>query len=73
MLMPEQLAQQKPFDRAFIDSMIPHHASAIEMASTALLQSDNAKIEELARSVVDALSHEIGEMIQLRQQYYPGG
>jgi uncharacterized protein (DUF305 family) len=73
MLMPEQLAQQKPFDRAFIDSMIPHHASAIEMASTALLQSDNAEIEELARSVVDALSHEIGEMIQLRQQYYPGG
>ena len=71
--MPGQLAQQKPFDRAFIDSMIPHHASAIEMASTALLQSDNAEIEELARSVVDALSHEIGEMIQLRQQYYPGG
>ncbi len=32
MLMPDQLAQQHPFDWAFIDSMIPHHASAIDMA-----------------------------------------
>ena len=41
MLMPDQLAQQHPFDRAFIDSMIPHHASAIDMASVALMRSNN--------------------------------
>jgi uncharacterized protein (DUF305 family) len=28
MLMPEQLAAQEPFDRAFVDSMVLHHASA---------------------------------------------
>ena len=71
MLMPEQLAQQGSFDLAFIDSMIPHHASAIEMASTALLQSENAEIKDLSRRVIDAQSREIGQLIELRQQNYP--
>ncbi len=70
-MMPDELAQQEPFDRAFIDSMIPHHASAIEMASTALIRSDNPDIRRISRNIVDAQSREIGEMIELRQQYYP--
>lgn len=73
MLMPDQLAEQEPFDRAFIDSMVPHHASAIEMASTALIESDDPEMRRLARNIVDAQSREIGEMIELRQQYYPEG
>ena len=73
MLMPDELAEQEPFDRAFIDSMIPHHASAIEMASTALIRSDDPDIKHLSRGIVDAQSQEIGEMIELRQQYYPEG
>ena len=73
MLMPDELAEQEPFDRAFIDSMIPHHASAIEMASTALIRSDDPDIRRLSRGIVDAQSQEIGEMIELRQQYYPEG
>lgn len=71
MLMPDQLEQQDSFDLAFIDSMIPHHASAIEMASTALLQSENTEIKDLSRRVVDAQSREIGQLIELRQQNYP--
>jgi uncharacterized protein (DUF305 family) len=71
MEMPDQLAQQEPFDLAFIDSMIPHHASAIEMASTASIHSDNPKIKSLARGIIDAQSKEIGQMIELRQQHYP--
>ncbi|HVE99794.1 MAG TPA: DUF305 domain-containing protein [Rubrobacteraceae bacterium] len=73
MQMPDQLAGQEPFDRAFIDSMIPHHASAIEMASTANMRSNNPKIKRLARGITDAQSREIGEMIELRQQNYPEG
>ena len=72
MLMPDQLAQQRPFDRAFIDSMIPHHASAIDMASVALMRSTNADIKRMARGIVDAQSQEIGEMIQWRKLWYPG-
>jgi uncharacterized protein (DUF305 family) len=70
MMMPDQLAQQEPFDLAFIDSMIPHHASAIEMASTANMHGDNPDIKRLARSIIDAQSKEIGQMIELRQQHH---
>lgn len=73
MEMPDQLAGQEPFDLAFIDSMIPHHASAIEMASTANIHSDNPRIKRIAREIIDAQSREIGEMIELRQQNYPEG
>ena len=73
MEMPDQLAGQEPFDRDFIDSMIPHHASAIEMASTANMRSDNPEIKRLARGIIDAQSREIGEMIELRQQNYSEG
>ena len=73
MLMPNQLAQQHPFDKAFIDSMIPHHASAIAMASVALLRSKNPDILRIARSIVNAQSAEIGEMIQWRENWYPAG
>ena len=71
MAMPDELVQQEPFDLAFIDSMLPHHASAIEMASTALIHSDNPEIRALARNIIDAQSREIGEMIELRQANYP--
>src|SRR5258706_387579 len=71
MMMPDQLAQQSPFDRAFIDSMIPHHASAIDMASVALMRSTNPDIRRIARAIVDAQSQEIGHMIQWRKQWYP--
>ena len=56
-----------------IDSMIPHHASAIEMTSTANMRSDNPEIKRLAREIIDAQSREIEEMIELRQQNYPEG
>jgi uncharacterized protein (DUF305 family) len=71
MLMPDQLAQQHPFDRAFIDSLLPHHASAIAMASVALLRSSNPDIRRIARAIVNAQSAEIGQMIQWRQTWYP--
>jgi uncharacterized protein (DUF305 family) len=54
MMDPQQLANQKPFDEAFIDAMIPHHRSAIEMAQVALENSDNPKIKELAQNIISA-------------------
>ena len=71
MLMPDQLARQHPFDQAFIDSMIAHHASAIAMASVALQRSSNPDIRRIARNIVNAQSAEIGQMIQWRQHWYP--
>ncbi len=31
---PGELENQEPFDRAFIDAMVPHHESAITVAVT---------------------------------------
>lgn len=73
MEMPDELEGREPFDLAFIDSMIPHHASAIEMASTANIRSDNPRIKRLARDIIDAQSREIGEMIEVRSRNYPEG
>lgn len=73
MTMPKELANKQPFDKAFIDSMTPHHASAIDMASVALKRSDDPDIQRIARGIVDGQAKEIGQMIQWRQEWYPEG
>jgi uncharacterized protein (DUF305 family) len=73
MMDPQQLANREPFDKAFIDAMIPHHQSAIEMAQVALENSDNPKIKELAQNIISAQKREIEQMQQWRQQWYPEG
>jgi uncharacterized protein (DUF305 family) len=73
MMDPQQLANRELFDKAFIDAMIPHHQSAIEMAQVALENSDNPKIKELAQNIISAQKREIEQMKQWRQQWYPEG
>jgi uncharacterized protein (DUF305 family) len=73
MMDPQQLANQKPFDEAFIDAMIPHHQSAIEMAQVAYRESDNPEIKALAEGIVDAQTREIAQMEGWRQQWYQEG
>jgi uncharacterized protein (DUF305 family) len=73
MMDPQRLANREPFDEAFIDAMIPHHQSAIEMAQVALENSDNPKIKELAQNIISAQQREIEQMTQWRQQWYPEG
>src|SRR5215204_2398203 len=73
MANPEQLANRDPFDRAFIDNMIPHHRSAIEMAQVAYEKSKVPEIKELAEGIVSAQQREITQMEGWRQQWYPEG
>ncbi|MBA2783436.1 MAG: DUF305 domain-containing protein, partial [Rubrobacteraceae bacterium] len=61
-----------PFDRAFIDNMIPHHESAIAMAEVALQKSKNSEIRGIAEDIVSAQKREIEQMRQWRQQWYAG-
>jgi uncharacterized protein (DUF305 family) len=70
---PEQLAGEGPFDRAFIDAMIPHHESAIEMAQVALDESPNAEIRRIAGAIVEAQEKEIAQMRGWREEWYPEG
>ena len=70
---PRMLADERPFDRAFIDAMIPHHQSAIEMARVTSEKSDNPDIQTLAGNIVDAQEREIGQMKSWREEWYPEG
>ena len=60
-----------PFDRAFIDAMVPHHEAAIAMAKAAkragLSQSELLRI---ADSIAITQRDEIDEMRAWRQQWY---
>ena len=71
MMDPQNLANKEPFDKAFIDAMIPHHQSAIEMAQVALKKSENPKIKELAENIISAQKREIEQMKQWRKEWYP--
>jgi len=70
---PQSLAKENPFDKAFIDNMIPHHRSAIEMAEVAYEESENGEIRALASDIVDAQRQEIQQMQDWREEWYPEG
>ena len=69
----QDLANQDPFDKAFIDAMIPHHESAIEMANVVLKESENPEIREIAEAIVEAQEREIEQMTSWRDEWYPEG
>ena len=70
---PQELAPQEPFDKAFIDNMIPHHESAIAMVQVVLEESENPEIREIAGAIVDAQEREIEQMRSWRDEWYPEG
>ncbi len=59
-----------PFDRAFIDAMIPHHESAIAAARVAQEQAQRPEIKELARAIIAEQQREIDQMKVWRQAWY---
>ncbi len=60
-----------PFDRAFIDFMVPHHRSAIEMAREAkragLAQPELVKV---ANDILASQQREIDQMLEWRKDWY---
>lgn len=71
MMDPQELAGEEPFDRAFIDAMIPHHRSAIEMARVAREQTENPRIRRLAEDIIREQQREIEQMQRWREEWYP--
>jgi uncharacterized protein (DUF305 family) len=70
---PQELADKEPFDRAFIDAMIPHHRSAIGMARVAAEKSENPQIKHFAGHIISAQQAEIEQMKRWRKEWYPEG
>ena len=73
MMDPQEFANREPFDKAFIDAMIPHHQSAIEMAEVAYEKSKNPRIKDLAENIMSAQKREIEQMKQWRKDWFPQG
>ena len=73
MMDPQSLADENPFDEAFIDAMIPHHQSAIGMAGVANEKSKNPRLKELAQNIMSAQKREIEQMRGWRREWYPEG
>lgn len=63
-------AQAAPFDQQFIDSMTPHHQSAMMMAQMAVTKAKYPEVRRLARAIVTDQKKEIAYMQQLRKRFY---
>ena len=60
-----------PFDRAFIDAMIPHHEAAIEMAQEAQsAELTSPVIAGIAEDVIRAQQLEIDQMLAWRETWF---
>lgn len=59
-----------PFDREFIDMMVPHHQGAIRMARVVLAKGESTEVKKLARAIIGAQSREIGAMNGWRKRWY---
>jgi uncharacterized protein (DUF305 family) len=68
---PTVASGQVPFDRAFIDAMVPHHQAAIEMANEAkdagLAQPE---LVEIADDIIATQQTEIDQMLEWREQWF---
>src|SRR5947208_32825 len=60
----------EPFDQAFIDTMIPHHQSAIDAAQLAQARAVHQEIKTLAAAIITAQQSEIDQMEAWRLAWY---
>ncbi len=59
-----------PFDRAFIDAMVPHHQGAIRMARAQLDKGSDGELDALDEDVIESQSREIEQMNEWRIEWY---
>jgi uncharacterized protein (DUF305 family) len=66
----DMLDGAKPFDREFIDMMVPHHQGAIRMARIELKRGTDPQLRTTARAIIGAQATEIREMNEWRTDWY---
>jgi uncharacterized protein (DUF305 family) len=64
------LENAKPFDKEFIEQMIPHHQMAIMMATMLLRGTDREEMKTLGQAIIDAQSREIDQMRSWYRSWY---
>ncbi len=55
-------------ERAFLEQMVPHHSSAVEMAEFAVRRAEHQEVRRLAHNIISSQEQEIGRM----RAYYEG-
>lgn len=65
-----ELRGAQPFDREFIDMMVPHHQGAIRMARVELASGEDADLMQISEAIIDAQTREINEMNRWRTEWY---
>lgn len=66
----DHLRNATDFDKMFIDMMIPHHESAIEMALALQETTERPELEQLTDDIVTAQQAEIDQMREWREDWY---
>ena len=60
-----------PFDRAFIDAMVPHHQDALEMARAAREAGlESPELQQVAADILSTQQSEIDRMLGWREDWY---
>ena len=66
----KNLQTATPFDKAFIQAMIPHHQSAIDAAKVAQASAAHPEIKTLAGNIIAAQQKEIDQMQAWLKAWY---
>jgi uncharacterized protein (DUF305 family) len=61
----------RELDVFFLESMIPHHAGAIEFTHSAMPRLQHPELQELAHDVIDQQAMEVGEMHGKKKELAP--
>lgn len=59
-----------PFDQAYIDTMIPHHTSVIDLATAAIDELADDRLATLAQAILDSQPGEIEQLKTFREEWY---
>ncbi len=60
-----------PFDRAFIDGMVPHHESAVKMAKAAQANGlSQPELNQIANNIIATQQLEIDDMLSWRERWF---
>ncbi len=57
-------------DQAFLQAMVPHHESAVEMAQVVVEKGEHQDAQDLGRSIIKSQSEEIAQMGKLHTEAF---
>ncbi len=60
----------RPYDRRFLDAMIPHHQMAVQSAQAMIADSARPAMRDLAQRIIAGQQGEIAQMQQWRSAWY---